>query len=125
MSFEFQSLLGTSSIYVDTLSVDHLSIAGGITGDVLTKKNDGSSSWQPVEIVNLQGDASGPATSNRVDSLAGGTIPVNTLVQINGIVNNTNAAVGKVLTCTNDIGQSTWQTPATVIFSGQWYPTVT
>ena len=120
-----------------TISVSNLVQINGIvnnvdaaSGKVLTCADGvGSSSWQPLPDTELIGDAAGHASGNIVNTLAGGTIPVSTLVQVNGIVNNVSAASGKVLTCTDGLGSSSWQflpTPPPIqLFSGVWNESTT
>lgn len=137
MSLNYQSQLGVSDITTDGLTVDgDLIVKGSLTlpdnasaHKVLTCiDSTGITSWQSPSIVVLNGDTVGPASTNRVDTLAGGTIAVNNLVQKNGIVNNISPANGKVLTCNDSNGNSSWQTPSIPVvnlFSGVFDPTRT
>jgi hypothetical protein len=100
----YQALLGETNIDADYISVETLSAnkittqdigvtgvalvnelqipSGAHEGWILTTDGFGIASWQPDPNVNLLGDATGLLTSNRVDTLAGGTIPVTTVVTL-------------------------------------------
>ena len=165
MSINFQSMLGlsnldaqtinTDNLSVDTVTINNLTIAGGTTGNILTKDSDGGSSWQPEAEANLAGDCTGPASSNSINILGNGTIPVNTLVQLDATQTVTNktfvnallegnagctgtlqteelallrsdAAYGKIMTCQDLDGNCAWETVPTVnMFSGVYSPFVT
>ena len=93
MSVKYQTLLGDNSGEFDGLDVYDLTAHnatinnlflpdGAEKGFVLTSDDQGLGKWQMVPPVVLAGDAVGAPGSNVVNTLAGGTIPVSTLVQL-------------------------------------------
>src|SRR5665647_912963 len=103
--YTFQSLLGDENIDVDTIVVDEIDAStvhvskylfvdapaqaiinelviptSAHLGYVLTSDANGYASWQPSASITLAGDAIGAPSANRVDTLAGGTIAVTSLV---------------------------------------------
>ena len=93
----YKSLFGLSSIDANSVDADSMIVNnltagtltlpnGAVNGYVCTSDSSGVISLQPVGEAVLNGDATGTASNNRVDTLAAGTINVNNLVQVNGII---------------------------------------
>lgn len=103
-SFNNQTLLGISNFDVDLAQVDTLIVnkdlsvlgdanilnpvfpSGAILNKVLTCSSSlGNAVWANPADAALSGDCTGTSSNNRVDTLAGGTLPVNALVTLNGL----------------------------------------
>ena len=93
MSISYQSMLGLSDVNTDvfatnTLVANNATIknltlpTGAEKGYVLTSDDIGQCKWTAIPEIVLGGDAVGAPGSNVVNTLAGGTIPVLTLVQL-------------------------------------------
>ncbi len=87
MSFKYQTLLGDSSFTGDDIDVDTATFStiqittGAGSNKVLTSDATGYGTWQTPSVT-LAGDASGSSSSTVVNTLAGGTIPVSSLVTL-------------------------------------------
>ena len=88
MSASYQSLTGLFDLLADTLKVEDLTVTNQLTlprgarnGYILTSDSRGRASWKPDPNVLLAGDAVGPLLNNRIDTLAGGTVLVENLVE--------------------------------------------
>jgi len=95
MAFKYQSLLGLSEFSGQQADVDDMTVRnelliksggrfhmpeGAVKGEVLTCDDNGVASWELIPETVLAGDASGPSSANVVNTLAGGTIPVENVV---------------------------------------------
>nr|MDD4931725.1 hypothetical protein [Candidatus Colwellbacteria bacterium] len=106
---QYQSLLGLSSVDSDTINADTVVIqkdltvfgnstlsslilpTNAFTNDVLTCNDlSGSAVWKTPAIPTLIGDTTGLANANQVNTLAGGTIPVSSVVTLSGAQTLTN-----------------------------------
>jgi hypothetical protein len=112
---DYQSLLGLSNIDTDVIQADTIVVQKDLTvfgnstllgltiptgaslNKVLTSDSQGNATWQTQQEQVLAGDAVGPATSNRIDTLAGGTLPVASLVTLTGAQTLTNKVLGSTL----------------------------
>lgn len=105
----YQSLLGISDVTIDTLNTDTIVVnkdltvfgeailtglqipVGASLNKVLTCTSLlGDATWAVPADATLVGDCTGFSSNNRVDTLAGGTIPVSTLVTLSGTQTLTN-----------------------------------
>ena len=90
----FQSMLGETEIDTDTIYsstiisttiiTKNFQLTGGALNQVLTSDSLGNGTWQYIPLITLVGDASGPTSATVVNSLAGGTIPVSSVVTLTG-----------------------------------------
>jgi hypothetical protein len=125
MTYQFQVLTGLTQIgTIDRITVGEIDTNiltanefiypnGAIDGYVLTSNPAGVASWQPDSTV-LNGDAMGAPLTNRVDTLAGGTIDILSLVTLLGAQTVKNKLLGltNVLSLSGDVGGTS---PSTVV----------
>ena len=91
MSINYSSLFGLFDLTADVLDLNDLTVNGNfqliqgahINYVLACKDATGTATWtDPLNLLTLSGDCTGPLNNNQVNSLANGTIPVNTLVTL-------------------------------------------
>ena len=142
MTSTYQTLLGLSSVNAEsvettTLDVDVITVhklldvkgdavferaeidelylpSDAEKGYVLTSDDRGNATWQEPEEAIFEGDTTGDASANRVDTLAGGTISVDSLVTLTGtqtLTNKTVTGTTNIIEANRMRNGSTWIVP--------------
>ena len=94
----------TSNVYAESITTNAFQLNGGTSNKVLTSDSVGNATWQNIPSITLVGDASGPTNATIVNSLAGGTIPVPTVVTLGAsqILTNKTLWAPKITSIVND-----------------------